>query len=188
MRVTKAQAEANRERIVGEAARLLRERGPEGVGVAELMNRAGLTHGGFYGHFDSKEALVAEACERAFAESADRVARRLGDGGAEALRAYVAGYLSQRHCADRTQGCAAAALAGDVAREGAAPVRAAFTRGLTRLADALSEKLTGRARRRRALALLATLAGTLSLARAVDDPALSEEILAAAREELLARL
>lgn len=187
MRVTKAQVEANHERIVGEAARLLRERGPEGVGVAELMKRAGFTHGGFYGHFASKEALVAEACERAFAESAERVARRLGDGGAEAVRGYVESYLTQRHCADRTQGCAAAALAGDVARE-SEPVRAAFTRGLGGLVGALAVKLSGRARRRRALALLATLAGALALARAVDDPKLSGEILAAAREDLLARL
>src|SRR5262245_37831732 len=112
MRVSREQAAANRERIVEAAARLFRECGFDGVGVDAIMKEAGLTHGGFYGHFGSKDDLAAEAVARALAQGTEKL------GGDMNLDAFVRAYLSERYCADRGDGCALAALGADMAREG----------------------------------------------------------------------
>src|SRR5258707_9367858 len=112
MRVNRDKAAENRERIVDTASRLFREKGFEGVGVDAIMNGAGLTHGGFYGHFRSKDDLAAEAMTRALERSVEKQRRytKLND--------LVSDYLSGQHCANRARGCALAALAADIAREG----------------------------------------------------------------------
>jgi len=182
MKVTREQAARNRERIVETAARLFRERGFGGVGVAELMNAAGLTHGGFYGHFDSKEALMGEACERALERSTRRWMRRVEGASGDALRALARGYLSAAHRDDPGDGCLLAALGPEAARHGPA-VRRSITRWLDSALDFLSDHVPGRsraARRARAAATLASWVGAMVLARAADDEELSREILAAA--------
>lgn len=179
MKVSRAEAAQNRERIIEVAARLFRERGFEGIGVAELMNFAGLTHGGFYGHFASKEDLMAQACARALEGSLDALHQVAERGGGNALSAVASAYLSPAHRDRPGEGCALAALGAEAARHGS-PVRGAFTQGVRSLADRLTRLVPGkskRAKRERALAIFASMVGALVLARAVDDAELSEEVL-----------
>lgn len=174
MKSSRSQAAANRERILEAAGRLFRERGLDGIGVAELMAAAGLTHGGFYAHFESKEALMAQACGRALEKS-------LENWRARSLAELVTAYLSPRHRDQPGSGCAIAALGSDVPRQGRM-VRRTYTEGVRALVEELTERMPGRTpatRRRAALALLAGMVGALLLARAVDDAHLSDEILQA---------
>jgi TetR/AcrR family transcriptional repressor of nem operon len=177
MRVSRDKAAENRERIVETASRLFRENGFDGVGLDAIMKGAGLTHGGFYGHFASKDDLAAEAVARALDRSVEKQRRftNLGD--------LVSDYLSERHRADCANGCAVAALGADIARQGKA-VRGGLTTHvraqLSRFARLLKDG-TAASRRKRAIVTLAGVVGALILSRAVDDPALSNEILAAAR-------
>lgn len=176
MRVSREMAAANRGRIVEAAARLFREGGFDGVGVDAIMREAGLTHGGFYGHFGSKEQLAAEAIAHALTRGSEKLSRHAN------LVGYVNAYLSEQHCADRREGCALASLGGDVAREGKG-VRRALTAHVAERLQWIARLFKGAEanRRRRAIATLSGLVGALTLARAVDDPALAKEILAAAR-------
>jgi len=186
VRVSKEQAAENRARILTEAARLFRERGLSGVGVDALTEAAGLTHGSLYSQFGSKERLAAEALEAAMAGTA--LARIPDDAGPEALAGIVANYLSPAHRDRPGKGCAFAALGCDVARQGPA-LREVFTGGIRMAAKRLAMLLPGRRRQAsedRALALLSAMVGALILARAVDDPALSDRILAATRTALTA--
>jgi len=177
MRVSRDKAAENRERIVDTASRLFREKGFEAVGVDAIMNSAGLTHGGFYGHFGSKGDLAAEAVARALERSVEKQSRYTN------LSDLVSEYLSERHCADRANGCAVAALGDEIARQRNG-VRRALTEHVRGQLDRFTRLLrNGPAarRRKRAIATLAGMIGALTLARAVDDPALSKEILAVAR-------
>jgi TetR/AcrR family transcriptional regulator, transcriptional repressor for nem operon len=188
VRVSREQATKNRDLIVDTASRLFRERGFDGIGVADLMKGAGLTHGGFYGHFESKDDLAAEACGRALAKAAAKWEASLGDGG-EGLADIVEKYLSERHRDSPGSGCLVAALGADVARRDA-PVRRSFTEGLMMLVDALTRHVTGSskaAKRRRALATFAEMVGAVILSRAVNDRKLSKEILDATKSDLLSR-
>ena len=181
MRVSREQAAENRQRIVEMAARLFRERGLDGIGVADLMKSAGLTHGGFYGHFQSKEDLMAQACARALEDSLAKWRERVEAEPEDPLAAVAALYLSASHCAQPGDGCALAALGSEAARQGA-PVRHALTAGMRPLIDLLARIVPGRAqaaRRQKALATFASMVGAVTLARDVDDPALAEEILQA---------
>src|SRR5580700_5775442 len=153
MKVSRIQEAENHERILDVATRLFRERGIDGIGVADLMKAAGLTHGGFYGHFKSKEDLVAQA----------------------------ATYLTPKHRDATGRGCPMAALGSEIARQGP-PVRRAFTDELRPFLDYLSRIVQGSSnnlRRQKALATYAGLVGALIVSRAVDDPDLSNEILSA---------
>jgi TetR/AcrR family transcriptional regulator, transcriptional repressor for nem operon len=180
MRVSREQAAENRERIVASAAKLFRQQGFDGVGVDAIMQGAGLTHGGFYGHFRSKDDLAAEAMALALARSTQKH-DRFAD-----LHDLLSDYLSERHQADCANGCAVAALGADFVR-----ARAAVRRPLTAYVSAQIDRLgrllkrgSAADKRRRAIAVLSGMVGALTLARAVDDPALSKEILASAREVL----
>jgi TetR/AcrR family transcriptional repressor of nem operon len=190
MRVSRQKAAENRDRIIEAAGALFRARGFDGVGVADIMKAADLTHGGFYGHFASKDDLVAQASRHAMACAAANwhaVVERAPDRPFAALLEH---YLSPRHRDDPGRGCVFAALAADAARNGSA-VRGAFAEGLTRLVDILAEAIPGRskaARRRKAIAAMTAMVGALSLARAAEGSPLSDEILDAARRELLATL
>lgn len=179
MRVTRAESEKNRERITETAARLFRERGFDGIGVAELMKVVGLTHGGFYGHFSSKEDLMAQACEHALKRSLDALQHAAEHGGENALSAVASTYLSATHRDQPADGCMLAALGAEAARHDS-PVRGVFTQGVRSVVDALTQLLpgdsTGR-KRERALTIYASMVGAIVLARAVDDAELSEEML-----------
>ena len=181
-RVSQAQAQHNRELVVDAAARLFRERGVEAVSVAEVMAAAGLTHGGFYKQFSSKEALVAEATGRAFDRLGDRLTaldEDRPDDHAGARRALLDHYLSPAHRDDAGDGCPTAALAADVAREPAdSPAREPYARGVEAFARWLGEAGD------EDLAALSTMVGALMLARATAGTDLSERVLAAARESL----
>lgn len=180
MRVSKEQAAENRDRILDNAARLFREHGFDGIGVADLMKSAGLTHGGFYGHFKSKEDLMAQAATRALEQSMQSWNSVLAEDGKDMLGRYLDLYLSAAHRDDPGAGCATAALAAGAARQGA-PVREVVTAGIRRFIAGLQRVIGGDAgadaQRERAITTLSAMVGALVLARAVDDPALSDEIL-----------
>jgi len=192
MKVTKAKAAENRTAIVAAASRLFRERGFDGVGVAEIMQAAGLTHGGFYGNFASKDALAAEACACSFAQSGTRATPGSGATGGD-LAAYLDTYLSERHRDRPANGCPVAAYVTEVARQDDA-VQAEFTAGVARLVDCIAERLAAgehgvedaEERRSRALTVLAAMAGGMALARAtaLSNRELSAEILAAVRAQV----
>lgn len=183
MKVSREQAAENRARVIEVAGRLFRENGFDGIGVADIMRGAGLTHGGFYGQFASKDDLAAQAC----AQTLDRsVARwtRLAAGEAP-LAAIVTSYLSPSHRDAPGSGCALSALSADAVRRPEA-VRSAFTQALQSFAGILSKLVPGAsraARRRKALATMAGLVGAVILSRAVNDAGLSDDILNAAAQE-----
>jgi TetR/AcrR family transcriptional repressor of nem operon len=179
VRVTREKAVAHRERILEVAGTLFRQHGFDGTGVDDIMKGAGLTHGGFYGHFDSKDDLTAETTSRVLGDQG-WIRGRTG-AGAPSLEDLVQRYLSRGHRDDAAHGCLIAALGSEVARQPRS-VRRAFTEGLRLRVETLHRLLPGRseANREQALATMAGLVGALMLARAVDDPKLSDEILAAA--------
>ena len=182
--MTREQAAANREKILEVAGALFRERGFDGIGVADIMKRAGLTHGGFYGHFASKDDLAAEITSRVLGRSAWM--ERLTGTAKPSFADVVRQYLSPRHRDDAGRGCLLAALGSEVVRQ-APSVRRAFTEGLRLRIDALGRLVPRRsaaARQQKALATMAGLVGALILSRAVDDPTLSDEILEAAAASL----
>ncbi|HKF71334.1 MAG TPA: TetR/AcrR family transcriptional regulator [Stellaceae bacterium] len=194
MRISKEEAEANRGRVLAAAARLFREKGVDGIGVADLMREAGLTHGGFYNHFQSKEELAAAAFGAAFAAAIEGLQSRLAKAGPrgrrKALAHYVERYLA-RETRDRPAlSCPMATLGTDAVRHGAA-VKAEFAAGVRRYLDLFAELMpsTGARRRREGVATLSTLIGALTLSRACAgaDDALADEVLAVVRDELTQR-
>jgi TetR/AcrR family transcriptional repressor of nem operon len=186
MRQSREEKAKTHERIVEIASARIREAGIEGPGVAEVMRAAGLTHGGFYKHFGSRDDLVAEAADRAFAD-ADQTVHELTDGAEDPLDAYVDWYLSAAHRDDPAHGCPIVALGGDVGR-GDDRVRAAYRRQVEKYLANVERLLGGGAdARRRAIVAVSTLVGSIMLARAVDDEALSDEILRDVRDAVKAR-
>lgn len=186
VRYPKEHKEQTRGRILEAASRAYREGGVEGVGIGELMGRVGLTHGGFYAHFPSKDALVAEACEHGLSETSARILAEAEEaGGAEGLRQVIRAYVSRLHRDEPAEGCVMPALAADVSR-GVPEVRGSFTRSFRRYVERLGRLLPG-ARPApspipdEALVLISGMVGAVLLSRAVDDPELSDRILAAAR-------
>ena len=157
------------------ASRRIRHDGIDNVSVAELMKQAGLTHGGFYRHFESRDDLVAQAIDAALTHGSRRVRQASQLGGPEGLPAIIDGYLSPLHRDKPETGCAVAALPTDIARAGRR-ARAAYTRQVRSYLDLLIE-LTPARDPDQAHLILAVLVGALLLARAVDDRGLSDEIL-----------
>ena len=172
---SRADKAASHERIVKAAAARIRRDGVEGVGVADLMREAGLTHGGFYRHFDSRDDLVAEAVEAALAHGSRRAEAAAQLGGPEALAMVIDAYLSPLHRDKPETGCAVAALPTDIARS-SQRARAAYTAQVRRYLDLYAELTPGDDPDDPPL-ILAALVGAIALARAVDDPSLSDEIL-----------
>ena len=169
MKVSREQMAENRRRILDAASRLFREKGFDAVSVAEVMKAAGLTHGGFYGHFRSKDDLIEHALTHVLA----------GSTGGEDLRTYVDAYLSPRHRDDAGGGCPTASLAA-AARHQTPGVRSAMAEGLRRRVDHIGKSLPEAdpaERRRAAIGIWAAMVGAVILARAIDDPALSDEVL-----------
>ncbi len=186
MKVSREQAELNRERVLDAAARLFRERGFPGLGVADLMKSAGLTHGACYGQFESKEDLMVQACQRGFEQTAEWMSGA-GDRSPDPLKALISKYLSPAHRDAQGGGCIAAALVTEATREGP-DVQHAFTEGVETLVDTLAEFVQNgskRERRLQAMAVFASMMGALMLARAVDDETMSKDFLRAVKSELL---
>jgi TetR/AcrR family transcriptional regulator, transcriptional repressor for nem operon len=176
-------------RIVRKASVRLRERGAHGVGVADLMKEAGLTHGGFYAHFNSREALVIEAFGDAMDRSIARWRKTLAELPPEKrLTAIVDGYLTLQHRDDPGHGCTVPALGAEIARE-SPKTRKAFAAKLEQLVDVFAEQISDvppRTARKRASALLATLMGTVVMARIAGNSEFSDDILSGGREAALA--
>jgi TetR/AcrR family transcriptional regulator, transcriptional repressor for nem operon len=193
-RISRQQKELNRERILAAAGQGFKARGIDGVGIDELMKMAGMTHGGFYNHFASKDDLAVEVLNKGFTDSLDTVAEVI-DGHARsaraALHALVDGYLSTDHRDHPEDGCASAALAADAGRHGIRAQEeylrglqgyiAAFTDLLQTVARQTDTKLDPRRAREQAIALFSQMVGAQLIARAVAqaDPELSDEVLTA---------
>jgi TetR/AcrR family transcriptional regulator, transcriptional repressor for nem operon len=186
-RPAQSRKEATHERIVGTAARAIRRSGYGGAGVAEIMKEAGLTHGGFYAHFDSREAMLAEAADRAGAETVSTLQRVAAAAPPEqALEAMLRTYLSKAHLEAMETGCVVAALGSETPRQ-APKVRRAATRRIKEMIDLVARQSPEWGQpgaHQRALVTVATAVGAMVLARAVDDPKLSDAVREAALNHL----
>lgn len=191
MRYSEGHKEETRERVLAVAARALRAKGPDRLGVAEVMSEAGLTHGGFYAHFKSKDELLAAAVDKAFEEG-----RRLwldaadGHPGVEGLKRYIAFYVSSQHRDRIDSGCPIAAL-GPVFARAEGPAADAFRANVQRLMDAVASRLPiddEAERKAVAASVLGEMMGSVQLARTVADAEVSDAMLKAARKNLRARI
>ena len=186
MKITKAKSLENRARVVETAGALFRERGYDGVSVADLMSAAGLTHGGFYKHFGSKAELIAEASERGLTQ-------KILDYQGIDLVNMVRSYISREHRDGRAEGCTLAALCSDAARQPAS-VQAAFEDGISRMLAAVGDTAVTagadeRTVRTQAIGMFAQMVGALVLSRSCpDDSPLVDEILQVCRDQTLAAL
>jgi len=191
MRYSREHKQETHARIVRKASVRLREKGAHGVGVADLMKEAGLTHGGFYAHFDSREALVIEAFAYAMDRSIEHWRKRVAQIPPEKrLPAIVESYLTTLHRDDPGRGCAVPTLGAEIAREGP-KARKAFAAKLEQMIGLIAEQIPNvprKAARKQASATLATMMGALVLSRIAGNGEFSEEILSAGREAALNRL
>jgi TetR/AcrR family transcriptional regulator, transcriptional repressor for nem operon len=190
MRYSKEHKFQTHARIVKKASVKLREKGAHGIGVADLMKDAGLTHGGFYAHFDSREALVIEAFTHAIDRSTEHWRKQAEAAPAEKrLSTIVNTYLSPLHRDNPGQGCAVPALAAEITRE-SARTRRAFASRMQRMIEMLAKQFHGvppKTARKQATAALATMMGSLVMARIAGNSELSDEILKSGREAILDR-
>lgn len=185
MRYSKEHKQATHQRLVKSASQQFRAHGGEGISIVDLMEALQLTHGGFYRHFASKDDLYAQALTASFEQKLVEILQVAGEAGhPPKLKAIIDRYLSLEHCANRADGCPVAALSAEIARR-TQPVRQAFDQGLHAYIEQISFLLPGASeaeREQNALALFSGMVGALSVARAVADPTLQAQILAAARE------
>ncbi len=185
MRVSRAQAEANRETVINVASRLFREHGFDGIGLKDLMKGAGLTQGGFYKQFESKEDLAALASRRAM-ESATRRWSSVAASSADPLQGVIELYLSAGHRSETGDGCPLVALGSDAARQ-SEDVRKPFEDGIKAHLQVLEELLPAsdsrQTRTRKAEVMLALMVGAVTLSRIVTDEALADHLLEAAATE-----
>jgi TetR/AcrR family transcriptional repressor of nem operon len=177
MRKSREEAAETRKRIVKAAAREFREKGIVATGLADLMKSAGMTHGGFYKHFESKDQLIAEACTEAVNEVMERME------APSTTNAALAGYLSTRHRDNPASGCPFSAIGSELGRTDE-KTREAVTAGFERLVKLLEGKSKGKDARRRAMVAASTMIGAMTMARIVNDPELSSEILSAVETSL----
>lgn len=187
-RATIRSKETTHERIVVAAARAIRRSGYDGTGVADIMKNAGLTHGGFYAHFQSREAMLAEAADRAGGDSIATMERIIASSPPkQALQAMIRAYLSKEHLDEVETGCATAALCSEMSRQAPA-VRRAATRRIKEMIDLVARQSPDWGQpsaHERALFTVATMVGALVLARAVDEPGLSDRLRKAALKHLV---
>ncbi|BBU63303.1 TetR family transcriptional regulator [Methylosinus sp. C49] len=186
MRVSRAQAEENHEAVVNAASRLFREHGFDGIGLKDLMKGAGLTQGGFYKQFASKEDLIAQASRRAMETATRHWSDTIAAYPAAALEAVMAFYFSPEHRKERGDGCPLVALGGDAARQGP-EVKAAFEAGLKahlEVLDELAPSGEGEGPHGRAMTVLSLMVGAMMLSRTVNDEAFSRGFLEAAAHEV----
>jgi TetR/AcrR family transcriptional regulator, transcriptional repressor for nem operon len=185
VRASQSEKQATHERIVAEASRQIREHGTHQPGIAEIMGAAGLTHGGFYKHFASRDELIAAASERAMSASEPFIAAVQAEP--DPLAAFTDWYVSSAHRDSPGDGCGVAALAGDAARDPA--VRGAYRAQVARYLELLQEMLGGedQARRQRAAVTLSAMVGAVVLARALGDTPASDALLADVRDAVRER-
>jgi TetR/AcrR family transcriptional regulator, transcriptional repressor for nem operon len=189
MKVSREEAAANRERILDVASRLFREKGFDGIGVADLMKEAGLTHGGFYGHFASKDQLAQEASNRAIERGLRRWREIADDAGDNAFAALVKNYLSKEHVSSAGSGCLFTALGSEAPRQ-RKTVRRIFVESFEKLIAILTDVAPGRTKaekRKRSIAAFSEMVGAIVLARAVSEPELANEILRTVTSDLTSR-
>jgi TetR/AcrR family transcriptional repressor of nem operon len=188
MRYSREHKQETHARIVKKASIRLREKGAHGIGVADLMKEAGLTHGGFYAHFDSREALVIEAFAYAMDRATERWRKIAGETAPDKrLATIVDSYLTPIHRDDPGHGCAVPTLGAEIARE-SAKTRKAFAAKLEQMIDMMADQVPDvprKAARKQAVATLATMVGTLVLSRIAGSGEFSDEILGAGREAVL---
>lgn len=187
MRYSKDHKTETRDRILQVASRRFRKEGIDAVGVASLMSSAGLTHGGFYAHFASKEDLVDQACEKAFETTVEKLRAVLaGTPPGSKLARLTSAYLSPQHRDHPEDGCVAAAVSAEIGRHATA-TRQAFGRRLAAMVDLVAEALQADGGNpQAATGIVATLVGAMTLARAVDDLSQSESLLQQARAAVMA--
>lgn len=172
---------ATRRRLLAASARRFKRDGLDGSGIASLVSDAGLTNGAFYGHFSSKDDLIATVVAD---QLSAQVARLESIASAEDMAAFIRQYLSPQHRDDPAEGCPSAALLDEIARQ-SEPVRAAYTKGADRVIAVLAERLAGDNTRARAISLFTLLVSSMQLARAVTEPSLSDEVLDSAYDSAL---
>lgn len=185
MRVSRAQAEENRETVINVASRLFREHGFDGIGLKDLMKGAGLTQGGFYKQFASKDDLAAQASRRAM-ESATRRWSEAAAGSSDPLEAVMAFYLSKDHRGEKAEGCPLVALGSDATRQ-SEEVRRPFEDGIRAHFEVLNELLDDTRSSNpsgKAMAILSLMVGAVTLSRIMEDENTSQGILDAAAEEI----
>jgi TetR/AcrR family transcriptional repressor of nem operon len=191
MRYDSEHRQRTRERIVREAAVAIRKHGPDRIGIAGLMAKAGLTHGGFYAHFKSKDELVAEAISHMFDDRYAVFRKSMEDvEPAQGLAAYIDRYLTVRHRDQPQKGCPLPSLSGDLARMPAA-ARKRFEEGTRRLTDSIADALRAMKRPHPdalAASVLSEMVGAMAIARAVSNNERSEQILQATRDSIKARI
>ena len=186
MRVSRIQAAENRETVINVASRLFRERGFDGIGLKDLMEGAGLTQGAFYKQFESKEDLAEQASRRALESASQRWSAAIAENPHDPLGAVIAFYLSAGHREEKLDGCPVVALGSDAARQGAG-VKAAFEEGIKaylEVLDPLLPKTDGEDSNRKAMVVLSTMVGAMTLSRAVNDPDLAQAFQNAAVEHV----
>jgi TetR/AcrR family transcriptional regulator, transcriptional repressor for nem operon len=181
MRVSREKARESREQVISTAARLLRERGFDGIGVADIMKAAGMTHGGFYRHFESKDELVVKASERAIEDTKALIVEELSKGPQDPLRLLVERYVSAVHRDDPGTGCILPALAADAARRDDSALRQVFTANIQEYLDQLGVLLAARPAAtgvRSPAAVLAEMVGAVVLSRVIADQGLADSLMA----------
>jgi TetR/AcrR family transcriptional regulator, transcriptional repressor for nem operon len=186
MRVSRAQAEENRQNVIDVASRLFREKGFDGIGLKDLMEGAGMTHGAFYKQFESKEDLIAAASARALERATSRWSAAAAANPKDPLGAVIAFYLSKGHRKEKMDGCPLVALGGDAARQ-SADVKASFEAGIREHLSVLAgliSKADSQEKRDKAMAILSTMVGAVTLSRVVNDPRLAQSFLDAAAEQV----
>lgn len=186
MRVSRIQAEENRQTVINVASRLFREHGFDGIGLKELMKGAGLTQGAFYKQFASKDDLAAQAASRALETALNRWKVAAADNAQDPLEEVLAFYLSMEHRAKRKDGCPVVALGSDAARQGG-DLKAAFEAGIKEQLEMLGDWIGDTHRDEfsgRAMIILSTMVGAMVLARAVNDTALAQGILDTAADHV----
>jgi TetR/AcrR family transcriptional repressor of nem operon len=186
MRVSRVQAAENRQTVINVASRLFRSRGFDGIGLKDLMEGAGLTQGAFYKQFTSKEDLAVQAYGRALESATLRWSTAIAANPRDPLGAVMAFYLSPEHLEEKMDGCPIVALGSDAARQGS-DVKASFEAGIKahlEILGSLIAKTSGKKTNGKAMAILSTMVGALTLARVVNDPALAQAILEAAAKQI----
>ena len=186
MRVSRSQVAENRENVINVASRLFRERGFDGIGLKDLMKGAGLTQGGFYKQFASKEDLAAQASRRAMESATHRWSAATAAKPEDPLGAVIAFYLSMDHRGEKMDGCPIVALGSDAARQGM-DVKASFEAGIKEHLEILGgfiAETNGKESDGKAMAILSTMVGALMLSRVVNDPDLAQAFLDAATDQL----
>ena len=184
MRVSRIQAAENRQAVINVASRLFRERGFDGIGLKDLMKGAGLTQGAFYKQFASKDDLAAQASRRALESASSRWSAAAAANPEDPLGAITAFYLSTEHREERMDGCPIVALGSDAARQGS-DVKASFEAGIKAYLDVLGRMVAETDDKEgKAMAILSTMVGALTLSRAVNDPDLSQAFLDAAARQV----